>query len=98
MAVVHHCLQRGYPELRGRCQLVGLVDGKAGVELGAEGAQVALADGLVQSGKAARGTRSDDAIIAFHLHSDDLEAGDTGLICSFGAGYSAGTVFVRKAA
>ena len=25
-------------------------------------------------------------------------AGDTGLICSFGAGYSAGTVFVRKAA
>jgi len=25
-----------------------------------------------------------------------LAAGDTGLICSFGAGYSAGTVFVRK--
>ena len=24
------------------------------------------------------------------------QAGDTGLICSFGAGYSAGTVFVRK--
>ena len=26
----------------------------------------------------------------------DFAAGDTGLICSFGAGYSAGTVFVRK--
>ena len=26
------------------------------------------------------------------------QPGDTGLICSFGAGYSAGTVFVRKRA
>lgn len=43
-------------------------------------------------------TSSAGSIIAFHLHSDDLEAGDNGLICSFGAGYSAGTVFVRKAA
>ena len=42
-------------------------------------------------------TSSAGSIIAFHLHSDDLQAGDTGLICSFGAGYSAGTVFVRKA-
>ncbi len=41
-------------------------------------------------------TSSAGSIIAFHLHSDDLEVGDTGLICSFGAGYSAGTVFVRK--
>ena len=41
-------------------------------------------------------TSSAGSIIAFHLNSDDLEAGDTGLICSFGAGYSAGTVFVRK--
>ena len=41
-------------------------------------------------------TSSAGSIIAFHLHSDDLQAGDTGLICSFGAGYSAGTVFVRK--
>ena len=41
-------------------------------------------------------TSSAGSIIAFHLHSDDLEAGDTGLICSFGAGYSAGTVFLRK--
>ena len=41
-------------------------------------------------------TSSAGSIIAFHLNSDDLVAGDTGLICSFGAGYSAGTVFVRK--
>jgi beta-ketodecanoyl-[acyl-carrier-protein] synthase len=41
-------------------------------------------------------TSSAGSIIAFHLHSDDLSAGDPGLICSFGAGYSAGTVFVRK--
>jgi beta-ketodecanoyl-[acyl-carrier-protein] synthase len=42
-------------------------------------------------------TSSAGSIIAFHKHSDDLAAGDTGIICSFGAGYSAGTVFVRKA-
>ena len=42
-------------------------------------------------------TSSAGSIIAFHLHNGDLKAGDTGLICSFGAGYSAGTVFVRKA-
>ncbi|MBX7532028.1 beta-ketoacyl-ACP synthase III [Qipengyuania sp. 1XM1-15A] len=41
-------------------------------------------------------TSSAGSIIAFHLHSEDLKEGDTGLICSFGAGYSAGTVFVRK--
>ena len=40
-------------------------------------------------------TSSAGSIIAFHLNSD-LESGDSGLICSFGAGYSAGTVFVRK--
>jgi beta-ketodecanoyl-[acyl-carrier-protein] synthase len=43
-------------------------------------------------------TSSAGSIIAFHKHSADLTAGDTGLICSFGAGYSAGTVFVRKRA
>ena len=43
-------------------------------------------------------TSSAGSIIAFHLHSQDLSGGDTGLICSFGAGYSAGTVFVRKVA
>ncbi len=41
-------------------------------------------------------TSSAGSIIAFHKHSADLAAGDIGTICSFGAGYSAGTVFVRK--
>jgi beta-ketodecanoyl-[acyl-carrier-protein] synthase len=41
-------------------------------------------------------TSSAGSIIAFHLNSEDLVAGDTGVICSFGAGYSAGAVFVRK--
>jgi beta-ketodecanoyl-[acyl-carrier-protein] synthase len=43
-------------------------------------------------------TSSAGSIIAFHKHSQDLDAGATGLICSFGAGYSAGSVIVRKAA
>ena len=41
-------------------------------------------------------TSSAGSIIAFHKTNDDFRAGDLGLICSFGAGYSAGTVFVRK--
>jgi beta-ketodecanoyl-[acyl-carrier-protein] synthase len=41
-------------------------------------------------------TSSAGSIIAFHRANDDFSAGETGLICSFGAGYSAGTVFVRK--
>ncbi|MDI1363277.1 MAG: beta-ketoacyl-ACP synthase III [bacterium] len=41
-------------------------------------------------------TSSAGSIIAFHSANDDFAAGETGLICSFGAGYSAGTVFVRK--
>jgi beta-ketodecanoyl-[acyl-carrier-protein] synthase len=41
-------------------------------------------------------TSSAGSIIAFHHHHEDLEAGDTGVICSFGAGYSAGSVFIRK--
>ena len=43
-------------------------------------------------------TSSAGSIIAFHQNNSDLAAGEIGLICSFGAGYSAGTVFVRKAA
>jgi len=43
-------------------------------------------------------TSSAGSIIAFHKHNRDLADGDTGLICSFGAGYSAGAVFVRKVA
>ncbi|ORJ58617.1 beta-ketoacyl-ACP synthase III [Geothermobacter hydrogeniphilus] len=41
-------------------------------------------------------TSSAGSIIAFHLHHDGLAAGDLGVICSFGAGYSAGSVIVRK--
>ncbi|WP_417322332.1 beta-ketoacyl-ACP synthase III [Erythrobacter aureus] len=43
-------------------------------------------------------TSSAGSIIAFHKHNEDLAEGDIGLICSFGAGYSAGAVFVRKMA
>ena len=41
-------------------------------------------------------TSSAGSIIAFHKHSDDFTAGQKGVICSFGAGYSAGTVFVER--
>jgi len=41
-------------------------------------------------------TSSAGSIIAFHKYSDDLAKGDFGVICSFGAGYSAGNVIVRK--
>lgn len=43
-------------------------------------------------------TSSAGSIIAFDRHNDDLGGGDIGVICSFGAGYSVGTVFVRKTA
>ena len=41
-------------------------------------------------------TSSAGSIIAFHLHRDDLQEGDVGVVCSFGAGYSAGSVILRK--
>lgn len=41
-------------------------------------------------------TSSAGSVIAFHQHHDDLQAGDLGIICSFGAGYSAGSVVVRR--
>jgi beta-ketodecanoyl-[acyl-carrier-protein] synthase len=41
-------------------------------------------------------TASAGSIIAFHRHSGDLKAGDVGVICSFGAGYSIGSIVVRK--
>ena len=41
-------------------------------------------------------TASAGSIIAFHRHHADLKAGDVGVICSFGAGYSIGSVVVRK--
>jgi beta-ketodecanoyl-[acyl-carrier-protein] synthase len=41
-------------------------------------------------------TSSAGSVIAFHLHRDDLAPGDLGVICSFGAGYSVGSVVVRR--
>ncbi len=41
-------------------------------------------------------TSSAGSIIAFHSANSDFAVGEIGLICSFGAGYSAGTVFVQK--
>ena len=41
-------------------------------------------------------TSSAGSIIAFSKYSNDLEPGDKGLICSFGAGYSVGSVLVER--
>jgi beta-ketodecanoyl-[acyl-carrier-protein] synthase len=41
-------------------------------------------------------TSSAGSIIAFHKNNADLKEGDLGVICSFGAGYSAGSVIVKK--
>lgn len=41
-------------------------------------------------------TSSAGSIIAFHRYQDDFEAGDVGVICSFGAGYSAGSIIVKR--
>ena len=41
-------------------------------------------------------TSSAGSVIAFHKHRADLGAGQIGVICSFGAGYSVGSVIVRK--
>lgn len=43
-------------------------------------------------------TASAGSIIAFCLHHEDLAAGDHGVICSFGAGYSIGSLVLRKRA
>jgi beta-ketodecanoyl-[acyl-carrier-protein] synthase len=41
-------------------------------------------------------TSSSGSIMAFHQFSADLEPGDLGHLCSFGAGYTAGSVILRK--
>lgn len=43
-------------------------------------------------------TSSAGSVIAFHKYSADMNAGDIGLLCSFGAGYSAGSVILKKLA
>jgi beta-ketodecanoyl-[acyl-carrier-protein] synthase len=41
-------------------------------------------------------TSSAGSVIAFHKYRDDFESGDLGVLCSFGAGYSIGSVVLRK--
>ena len=41
-------------------------------------------------------TSSAGSIIAFSKYSNDLKDGDKGIICSFGAGYSVGSVIVER--
>jgi len=41
-------------------------------------------------------TSSAGSIITFAKYSDDLQEGEYGLICSFGAGYSVGSVLVQR--
>ena len=41
-------------------------------------------------------TASAGSVIAFHLHRADLKQGNVGVICSFGAGYSVGSLVLRK--
>jgi beta-ketodecanoyl-[acyl-carrier-protein] synthase len=41
-------------------------------------------------------TASAGSIIAFAEHHEDLDSGDYGVICSFGAGYSIGSLLIQK--
>jgi len=41
-------------------------------------------------------TSSAGSIIAFHLYKDDFKAGQLGVLCSFGAGYSIGSAVLEK--
>jgi beta-ketodecanoyl-[acyl-carrier-protein] synthase len=41
-------------------------------------------------------TSSAGSVIAFHKHHADFRPGDIGVLCSFGAGYSIGSVILKK--
>lgn len=41
-------------------------------------------------------TSSAGSVIAFHKHRADFAPGDIGVLCSFGAGYSIGSVILKK--
>ncbi len=41
-------------------------------------------------------TSSAGSVIAFHKHRADFASGDVGVLCSFGAGYSIGSIILRK--
>ena len=65
-----------------------LVGGEVGGEVGDDLAPIILG-GYANTAPAG-------SIIAFHHHRADLQRGDLGVNCSFGAGYSVGSVVVRK--
>jgi beta-ketodecanoyl-[acyl-carrier-protein] synthase len=41
-------------------------------------------------------TSSAGSVIAFHKHHDDFSPGERGVLCSFGAGYSIGSVVLER--
>jgi beta-ketodecanoyl-[acyl-carrier-protein] synthase len=41
-------------------------------------------------------TSSAGSVIAFHRHHEDLAPGEVGVLCSFGAGYSIGSVLLQR--
>jgi len=41
-------------------------------------------------------TSSAGSVIAFHKHRSDFSSGEIGVLCSFGAGYSIGSVILKK--
>ena len=41
-------------------------------------------------------TASAGSVIAFHLHQGGIQQGEYGVICSFGAGYSIGSLVLQK--
>ena len=41
-------------------------------------------------------TSSAGSVIAFHKYHEDLKPGEIGVLCAFGAGYSAGSVVLRR--
>ena len=43
-------------------------------------------------------TASAGSIIAFNLHHQDMLPGELGVLCSFGAGYSIGSLLLKKCA
>lgn len=41
-------------------------------------------------------TSSAGSVIAFHRYRDDFQSGDIGVLCSFGAGYSIGSIVLQR--
>jgi beta-ketodecanoyl-[acyl-carrier-protein] synthase len=41
-------------------------------------------------------TSSAGSVIAFHKYRQDFSSGELGVLCSFGAGYSIGSVVLQK--